>query len=124
MRSKLVAVLVVSILMLVGCANVDNKKNIQLSNHIDYEKFVTDEASEQSKTDNIRNEWQLRVSETIDSIEKIKETNIVVDDNEKTITVNIEVLDSEALSETELQTITGLVKNSTELEYKVVVSYK
>lgn len=122
MRKRLTVYLIVLLFLMAGCAN-DNNGNGLYIQPIEEVEYAPNEQST-DVLENKQNEWQLRISETIDSMDNIKETTIAVNDSKKTITVAVTVLNTEQLTDEEIQSIIDLVKNSTESEYKVVVATK
>lgn len=124
MKNKLVFYFIILVVLLTGCASNTDLKDVPLESGLEYEEFVPKSTDVQAtdKSDILQKQWSLRLSEAIKNMDKVKETNITVDNDTKTITIDIEVLNNENLTEEEILSIKDLVQSSLEEEYEVVVS--
>ncbi|MFI3175852.1 MAG: hypothetical protein R3Y53_11775 [Bacillota bacterium] len=91
-------------------ALAENKETVR-------EEFI---ASDSQSDNSMEDMWRLSVCETIDSMEQVEHTEIIVDNEKSEIQVSISILDNQ-LSDEEVATLMDFISGSTNLSYEIVV---
>ena len=121
MKSKLTIFMLLCVVMLAGCASTTNVAEADVTDEIEYQIFL-----DKDHDLDLNEVLELRLSETIEQIEKVTTVDIDINDELSSVAVNIEVDEDEILADSVQVKIKDLVETCLEesSEYNIELIIK